>query len=83
MGTMGTNGTYNAHKRDIIGTLGFFILGVLIGGASAAIAIWREWWQYKESGVLEQGDLWRYIVASSAGAVVQFVVLLIVILAKM
>ena len=70
---------YNARKRNIIGTLGFFILGVLIGGFSPAIALWREWRQSKEGGVLEVGDLWRYIIAGSAGAVVQFLVMLIIL----
>lgn len=71
--------TYDAHKRNIIGTLGFFILGVLIGGFASMIAVWREWIQYKENGVLEQGDVWRYMIASSCGAIVQMIVLLIII----
>jgi H+/Cl- antiporter ClcA len=70
---------YDAHKRNIIGTLGFFILGVMIGGFASMMAIVREWLQYKENGVLEQGDLWRYVFASSLGAVIQMVVLLIII----
>ena len=71
---------YNAKKRDIIGTLGFFVLGVLIGGFASMIAVIREWVQYKANGVLEQGDLWRYIFASSIASVIQFIVLLIITL---
>lgn len=71
--------TYDAHKRNIIGTLGFFVLGMLIGGFASMIAVWREWLQYKKNGVLEQGDVWRYMIASSCGAVVQMIVLLIII----
>ena len=71
--------TYDAHKRNIIGTLCFFALGVLIGGFASMIAVWREWLQYKENGVLEQGDVWKYMIASSCGAVVQMIVLLIII----
>jgi hypothetical protein len=70
---------YDAHKRNIIGTLGFFTLGLLIGGFASMIAIIREWLQYKENGVLEQGDLWRYIFASSIGAVIQMIVLLYIL----
>lgn len=70
---------YDAHKRNFIGTIGFFCLGVLIGGFASMIAVWREWLQFKANGVLEQGDLWRYVFASSIGAVIQMVVLLIII----
>ena len=70
---------YDAHKRNIIGTLCFFALGLLIGGFASMIAVIREWVQYKESGVLEQGDLWRYIFASSIGAVIQMIVLLYIL----
>lgn len=68
--------TYDAKKRDIIGTLGFFVLGVLIGGFASMIAIIREWVQFKRSGVLESNDVWRYVMVSSAGAVVQLVIIL-------
>jgi hypothetical protein len=70
---------YNARHRDIVGTVGFFLLGVMIGGFASMIAVIREWVQYKANGVLEQGDLWRYVFASSIGAVIQMVVLLIII----
>lgn len=73
---------YNEKRRDIIGTLGFFILGVLIGGFASMIAVIREWVQYKKNGVLEQGDLWMYVFASSIGAVIQFMVVLTILLAK-
>lgn len=67
---------YNAKKRDIIGTLGFFCLGVLIGGIAPMIAVWREWLQYKKNGVLESNDVWRYVMVSSAGAVIQLIIIL-------
>jgi hypothetical protein len=70
---------YDAHKRNIIGTICFFVLGVLIGGFASMIAVIREWLQYKANGVLEQGDLWRYIFASSIGAVIQMIVLLYIL----
>ena len=70
---------YNAYKRNIVGTITFFVLGVLIGGFASMIVVWREWIQYKENGVLEQGDVWRYMIASSCGAVVQMIVLLIIV----
>jgi hypothetical protein len=70
---------YDAHKRNVIGTLCFFALGLLIGGIASMIAVIREWLQFKANGVLEQGDLWRYVFASSIGAVIQMVVLLIII----
>ena len=70
---------YNGIKRNIIGTLCFFALGLLIGGFASMIAVWREWLQYKENGVLEQGDVWRYVIVSSCGAVVQMIVLLIIV----
>ena len=66
---------YNAHKRNIIGTLGFFVLGVLIGGFASMIAVIREWVQYKRSGVLESNDVWRYVIVSSCGAVIQTVLI--------
>lgn len=68
---------YDAKRRDIIGTLGFFVLGVLIGGFAAMIAVGREYRQYKQSGVLENDDLLRYVIVSSAGAIVQLLVVLI------
>lgn len=67
--------TYNEHKRNVVGTIGFFCLGVLIGGVAPMIAVVREWVQYKANGVLEQGDLWRYVFASSIGAVIQTVLI--------
>lgn len=67
---------YNAKKRDILGTLGFFVLGVLIGGFASMIAVIREWMQYKRSGVLESNDVWRYVMVSSAGAIVQLIIIL-------
>ena len=70
---------YNEHKRNIIGTIGFFALGLLIGGFASMIAVWREWLQFKANGVLEQGDLWRYVFASSIGAVIQMIVLLYIL----
>jgi hypothetical protein len=70
---------YNEMKRNIIGTLCFFALGLLIGGFASMIAVIREWVQYKANGVLEQGDLWRYVFASSIGAVIQMIVLLYII----
>ena len=73
---------YNETKRNIIGTIGFFALGLLIGGFASMIAIIREWMQYKANGVLEQGDLWRYVFASSIGAVIQFMVVLTILLTK-
>ena len=74
--------TYDAKKRDIIGTLGFFVLGVLIGGFAAMIAVGREYKQYKENGVLESNDVMRYVIVSSVGAVIQFIVLLTILLTK-
>lgn len=74
--------TYDAHKRNIIGTLGFFVLGLLIGGFTSMIAVWREWIQYKRSGVLESNDVWRYVIVSSVGAVIQFMVVLTILLTK-
>lgn len=67
---------YDAHKRNVIGTLCFFALGVLIGGFASMIAVWREWLQFKANGVLEQGDLWRYVFASSCGSIIQMNILL-------
>lgn len=71
--------TYNAKHRNILGTIGFFALGVLIGGFASMVAVIREWLQYKANGVLEQGDLWRYVFASSIGAVIQMIVLLYIL----
>ena len=71
---------YNARHRDIIGTVGFFLLGVVLGGFSPAIAVLREWMQYRQSGVLEHGDWLRYVLVGSAGAVVQMVVLIVLII---
>lgn len=73
---------YNAMKRNIIGTIGFFALGLLIGGFASMIAVIREWVQYKESGVLESNDVMRYVIVSSAGAVIQFIVVLTILLTK-
>ena len=70
---------YNAKYRDIVGTIGFFLLGLITGGFAPMVAVIREWKQYKESGTLEVNDLWRYIFVSSLGAVVQMFVLLIII----
>lgn len=67
---------YDAHKRNIIGTIGFFCLGLLIGGVASMIAVIREWVQYKKNGVLETGDLWRYVIASSMGSVIQMIIVL-------
>lgn len=74
--------TYDAHKRNIIGTLGFFVFGVLIGGFASMIAVWREWLQYKQNGVLESNDVMRYVIVSSVGAVIQFLVVLTILLTK-
>lgn len=67
---------YNAKKRDIIGTIGFFALGMLIGGFASMIAVIREWLQYKRSGVLESNDVWRYVFSSSIGAIIQTVLII-------
>lgn len=67
---------YNAKKRDIIGTIWFFALGLLIGGFASMIAIVREWLQYKQNGVLESNDVMRYVIVSSVGAVIQLLVVL-------
>lgn len=67
---------YNEHKRNVVGTIGFFCLGLLIGGVAPMIAVIREWVQYKKNGVLETGDLWRYVIASSCGSIIQMIVLL-------
>jgi len=69
-------------KRNIIGTLGFFVLGVLIGGFASAVAVWREWLQFKKNGVLESNDVMRYVIVSSIGAVIQFMVVLTILFAK-
>ena len=74
---------YDAHKRNIIGTLGFFVLGVLIGGFASMIAVGREYKQYKENGMLESNDVMRYVIVSSCGAVIQFIVLLIITFTKL
>lgn len=66
---------YNEHKRNVVGTIAFFVLGLLIGGVAPMVAVIREWAQYKKNGVLEQGDLWRYVFASSIGAVIQTVLI--------
>ena len=70
---------YDAVTRDIIGTIGFFLLGVMFGGFAPAFAILREYAQYKQSGVLEHSDVLRYVIVSSFGAVVQAVLLIIII----
>lgn len=72
--------TYNEHKRNVVGTIVFFVLGLLIGGFAAMIAVWREWLQYKKSGVLESNDILRYVIVSSTGAVVQMIIVLIILI---
>ena len=74
--------TYDAHKRNVIGTLCFFALGVLIGGFASMIAVWREWLQYKKNGALESNDVMRYVIVSSCGAVIQFIVVLTILFTK-
>ena len=74
---------YNARHRDIVGTVGFFLLGVVLGGFSPAIATLREYAQYRRNGKLEHGDLLRYVLVGSAGAVVQMVVLIVLLIIKM
>lgn len=74
---------YNARHRDIVGTVGFFLLGVVLGGFSPAIATLREYAQYRRNGKLEHGDLLRYMLVGSAGAVVQMVVLIVLLIIKM
>ena len=72
---------YDAKRQDIIGTLGFFVLGLLMGGMAAMIAVWREYRQYKKSGVLEYNDVWRYVIVSSIGAVIQLIIILCILFA--
>lgn len=83
MGAMGTVGNYDAGRRDVVGTVVFFLLGVVLSGFSPAIAVLREWMQYRRSGVLEHGDLLRYVLVGSAGAVVQMVMLIVLLVIKM
>ena len=69
---------YNAHKRNVIGTLGFFCLGVLINGIAPIIAILREYSQYNKNGVLEHDDIKRYVVSSSIGVLVNTILISII-----
>ena len=63
---------YNRNKRNILGAVIFFVLGLLISGFATVIAILREKHQSDKGGFeLESDDLVRYSVASGIGAAVQ------------
>lgn len=83
MGAMGTVGNYDAGRRNVVGTIGFFALGLLVGGFAAMIAVLREYAQYKRNGRLECDDVLRYVLVGSAGAVVQLIILIVLLIVKM
>lgn len=68
--------TYNAKDVILSARLDSSFLGVPIGGIASMIAVIHEWLQSKLSGMLESNDVMRYIILSSCGAVIQFIVVL-------
>lgn len=68
------------NKRNMIGTVGAFCLGVLFGPLATIFMICREQWQAKKYGFdIESDDLVRYGITTSIGAVFNLIILFLIL----
>lgn len=67
------------NKRDKIGLAVAFLLGVLLGGLGTITMVLRECWQSRRHDFsIEVGDVVRYSIASSIGAVVNTIIIILI-----
>lgn len=67
-------------KRNIIGTCVAFVLGLLFNGLGTVEMVLRELWQSRKYGFnIEVKDVVRYSIASSIGAVINVIILVLLI----
>lgn len=67
------------NRRDKIGLAVAFLLGVLLGGLGTIVMVLRECWQSRRHGFsIEVGDVVRYSIASSIGAVVNTIIIILI-----
>ncbi len=67
------------NRRDKIGLAAAFLLGLLLGGLGTITMVLRECWQSRRYGFpVEVGDVVRYSIASSIGAVVNTIIMILI-----
>lgn len=67
------------NRRDKIGLAVAFLLGLLLGGLGTITMVLRECWQSRRHGFsIEVGDVVRYSIASSIGAVVNTIIIILI-----
>lgn len=67
------------NRRDKIGLAVAFLLGVLLGGIGTITMVLRECWQSRRHDFsIEVGDVVRYSIASSIGAVVNTIIIILI-----
>lgn len=68
------------NRRDKIGLAVAFLLGLLFNGLSTIVMVLRECWQSRRYGFpVEVDDVVRYSIASSAGALVNVLLLILIL----
>lgn len=66
------------NKRDKIGLAVAFLLGLLFNSIGTIVMVLRECWQSRRHGFsIEVGDVVRYSLVSSLGAVLNAVILVL------
>lgn len=72
-------GEYNKKKRDAIGSVVAFVLGLVFNALGVIIMTLREKQQSVKGGfLLESDDLFRYSIFSGIGALLNTIVLVVV-----
>lgn len=72
-------GEYNKKKRDAIGSVVAFVLGLVLNALGVIIMTLREKHQSVKGGFpLESDDLFRYSIFSGIGALLNTIVLVVV-----
>lgn len=72
-------GEYNKKKRDAIGSVVAFVLGLVLNALGVIIMTLREKQQSVKGGfLLESDDLFRYSIFSGIGALLNTIVLVVV-----
>lgn len=68
------------NRRDKLGLAVAFLLGVLLGGLGTVTMVLRECWQSRRYGFpVEVDDVVRYSIASSAGTLVNVLLLILIL----
>ena len=74
---------YNRELRNKVGCVLAFVMGLLFSGLGVAFMSYREKRQSDKGGfAIEADDLYRYSLISGAGAFVNAVILIIILICK-